>query len=167
MSDSLFNQLLNQGYRITFTMDQVTYTTPDGEFKTARYSGDLDTILRLIAGGDKTESSTEDISNLLQQIVNHFKYPAGYPLTLTCPLGGGLVRVTPTQQLPQSRDLMISFEGVKEAQNYIVELGSQLQINGLSMSWVGHPQYPTLLIRSGWSTQQSTSGPMPFGMSGF
>nr|UVX42909.1 MAG: hypothetical protein [Bacteriophage sp.] len=48
MNNQLFNQLLNRGYRITFTSSQVMYTTPEGVSKTLQYAGDPDAAVQSI-----------------------------------------------------------------------------------------------------------------------
>lgn len=164
MNNQLFNQLLNRGYRITFTSSQVMYTTPEGVSKTLQYAGDPDDMLQAISNGLENKIPDEATLGLWNQIVGNFKNPWAAVLQLTCPLDGGLVKVGPIQPLSQIKDLSIVFENVSNVRTHGDALIQQLQLNGIQTAWVLHAQYPTLLaMTSGFCPTGNSSG-MPFGV---
>lgn len=163
MSDSLFNQLLAKGYRITFTATQVMYTTSEGESRTIQYTGDFDSVLEAISNNKSITPDDNTITNLCARIVNNFQNPWEGVLMLTLPYDGGLIKIGPAQALGQNKDMLLSFEGIKDVEGTCTKIAQLLQPYGLHGSWVMFAKYPTMMITPGWSTQTASSGPMPFG----
>ena len=164
MSIELFNQLLAKGYRITFTATQVMYTTSEGESKTIQYTGDFDSALQAIINNKSTTPDDSAIVNLCMRIVNNFQNPWEGVLILTLPFDGGLIKIGPAQPLSQNKDMLLSFEGIKDIEGTCTKIAQMLQPYGLHGSWVMSAKYPTMMVTSGWSTQTASSGPMPFGV---
>lgn len=166
MSDSLFNQLLAKGYRITFTESQVVYSTPDSEAKTIQYTGDFNSALQTINNNSLEVPDDDTIVNLCLRIVNNVQSPWEGPLMLTQPFDGGLIRINPPYQFCQNKDLRLTFEGVKDAEEVSIKIVRLLQQNGLHGFRVIHSRCPTLFVTAGPVTQIATSNLMPFDISG-
>ncbi len=166
MSNSLFNQLLAKGYRITFTESQVVYSTPDSEAKTIQYTGDFNSALQAIIVNSPEIPDDDTIVNLCLRIVDNIRSPWDGPLMLTQPFDGGLIRINPSYQFCQNKDLRLTFEGVKDAEEVSIKIVRLLQQNGLHGFLVAHARCPTLFVTAGPVTQIASPNLIPFDISG-
>lgn len=162
MSNSLFNQLLAKGYRITFTESQVMYSAPDSEVKTIQYTGDFDSVLEAISSNKPEVLDDDAIINLCQKIINNVQNPWEGPLMHTLPFDGGVIKINPPHQFSQTKELQITFDGVKGIMRVSTKIYRLLQPHGLVMYWVMYARLPTMLITSKQCSQRATSGLQAF-----